>query len=192
MTPSILFKYFYLTELKEVCSIYAQWSSISEDLVSYSISSIKKDNELDNVHIVTLPRFLMSDIQLLHENTTEEDLFNWMDFNEEITKMHDEYGHEFMDMMITDDNDSIIKCITDAINFLMDKVYKTNKVQIAFESGKNVFQSDNRVELESNYPNLIYSALQQNFIIKEHRSMLNTKIIAIEKRSEDNNVYNAN
>lgn len=75
----------------------------------------------------------------------------------------------------------------------MDKVYKTDKVQIAFESGKNVFQSDdNRVELESNYPNLIYSALQQNFIIKEHRSMLNTKIIAIEKRGEDNNVYNAN
>ena len=192
-----MFKYFYLPELKQVCKEYAHLLSdtdVLSDVLGNLIScSIKKDEELDNLQLVSLPRFLSSDIELLHENITDEYLFNWLDINNEINQIRQKYGHEFVDMIITDDNDAIIKSINDVIIFLMDKVFKIDKVQIAFEFGKTLFETnDNKIELESNYPSIIYSALQQNFIIKEHREVLNIKIITIEKRSEDNNVNYAN
>ena len=187
MTPTILFRYLRVSDLMEVCSVCSnlqtdkeKLSSVLGNMVSCTINKI--DN-IENAEMVCLPRILEDDIQLLTDDDNAS--FNRNDFNELLMNLTEKYGYDFMDLIITDDNESIIKSITDVINFLMKDVFKSNRVRIAFTTIAN------DMGVESNYPTLIYSSLQQNFIIKEHSFMLNLKIITIEKRSEDN-VNNAN
>ena len=190
MKPIILFNYFYPSELDMVCRVYKDHLPKGDDPSSNDpiiFSFIDKDmDDLDNFECVVLPRILADDIERLKHTSTEDSYFNYDDFISMRNKMKNKFGDKLLESIISTDIEAMINNITSSINFLMNDVFKTNTVVISYRD------MDNVLGISSTYPTLIYSALQQNFIIKEHKQYFGIPVITITKKGECDNVDDAN
>jgi len=176
--PTIAFMNLGPSDMEHACEVYAgiPLDTLEESINDYlSISDIKYHS---NFEYVCMGQILYDDCKFLEDNT--RDIFINL-----YKHLRNKYGQKFMDIIVTKNNDKIVKNITNVINFMFDKVFKTDTIQVIFS---NV--SGNKNE-KSNYPNLIYSALQQNFIIKSQRENEMNHFIIIQKGSIQN-VNNAN
>lgn len=183
--PTVVFMYLTPYQLEYACKCFAgiQIDKLESTFNSYASLSIKNE---DGVERIFMGQILYDDFNLVGK---DEDLpFNYNDLMNAYNKMVNKYGQEFMDILVIKDNDIIIKNITDVINFIFDDVYKVDTINISFIDNT---KDESFIPSNSNYPNLIYSAIQQHFIIKEQIFHFGGRVITIKKRREEN-VDNAN
>ena len=173
--PTLAFVYLGISDMESACSIYAGTPLNKLEIIANNYTPIsyeyKYGREFEHIYS---NQILYDD----HEFMNDDSKNNFINtYNQLVNK----YGQQFMDIVITKDNDKVIENIINAINFMFDKVYsKYNTIEIVFS---NVAGTKNE---KTNYHKLIYSALQQNFIIKSQRENKTNYFITIEKRGNNN------
>lgn len=70
-----------------------------------------------------------------------------------------DHGKELVDLLIIEDEKFLQDKILDALNFAMDKIYKSNTIRVEF---LKYIRSPSKI---SSIPNLIYSTIGENFDI---------------------------
>lgn len=168
--PTVSFVYLTIPHMEYICNQYADMplDKLKEALSKYSSLNDPKDE--DFVELVSMGHFLYDDIEL---NKNEE-------FTEVYNQLVENHGQEFMDLVVTKDTDSIKSNILEFIDFVMTKLYHKSTIRVSF------IDTNDNLETKSDYPNLIYSCIQEHFNIKEQCFYYGVKIITIEKRREDN------
>lgn len=171
-TPTVFFGYLNMLYIEHACKQYAgmPFDKLKTTLTQYA--PIKSNS--DDREIVTIGQLLYSDIELAKRG-------NVSDYNK-LESMYNTlvntYGQEFIDLIITKDEDRVVSSIAEVLDFIMDKVYKTNELKVSF---LETLKDD---VYKSNYPSLIYSAIQQHFIIKDQIFHYGGRTIVIRKRSK--------
>lgn len=157
--PVILFNYLLPHHLDGVIPVY---KNVPRDILIHILSTQSlyyRDDppSLSDSLITNLGRILKSDMEKEGYNTIYP-------------------SDDIRNIIITDDIDDIIRSITECIIFVMDKVLKTDIIDIQF-----------KIDHNSDYPSIIYSALQQNFKIKHYRKDTNLVSIIIERSNTNGN-----
>lgn len=160
--PTIIFDYPTRSNIMGICNKFKDTpiDVLKKAMLSYSSIANPKN---DKIHLVPIQEILYDDIK----------------YNKTYMKLYyiylARYGEEFLDTIIAKDMDGIRNKIIDVINFMFDKVYKTDIIEVSIiEKKKEIFSSL--------YPILIYSTIHQNFIIKKQYKDKYYNII-IQKRS---------
>lgn len=179
-TLQVVIGYPNISFLRNICNLYAG-VPLDKLKEAFKVCAIMTSPAEENVEFIICGQILFNDIELL--SVSNPDLYEkYYKVYKELNSIH---GNEFMDLVVTKDTDSITESLVDALNFLMDTVYKTSEITVEFidcNKGEYTFLSE--------YPNLIYSAIQEHFNIKEQKFHLAGRVITIKKRSEEND--NAN
>lgn len=180
--PSIMFITQNPIKLVENCNTIAATplEILKSVLTNYSPFKSKLVNNNDTEYI-PISQYLYDDISHLKEINENKYKYFMTLYN----FMIDSHGQEFIDLIFVKDQNQIIQSVNNALTFISDKVYKTDLMLLIFKSSKETIES------YSSIPNLIYSAIQQNFNIKDQREIDDSIMITIERRRNDN-VNNAN
>lgn len=107
-------------------------------------------------------------------------------YYEKYGKKCHKFGQQAMNLVVVEvgEEERIKRNCINAINFAMDKIYHVNEIIIRFDVYKSGVINGSPYKETSEFTNILYSVLQENFNIVSSTSNDKTKIITIKKRSE--------